>query len=873
MTQSYLELQGQERIGAKSIADTNYSEFKDLESDLVKQVNAQNDENTQAIIDSATNQATWYNKMISTPREGNIAKLSKIANLSGKLKTNVTAFNNWRETERIYNDYYKTLNTEGVDTLVSEQNAAEENLSIQETEALLTAKSLRLKKNSFLYIDAMDVLGLKSDFLNKKENARIFKDKYEPLLRETLTGVDFWIPDGQGGLKLANLASVTSPEDHAELDAIIDKIALNEFRKAGYNEGFIRKYLLNDLQGNAELRAQEWTKETVAGIKVGNQTKVNQGLINDLRDGNTEALLKDIRIREIDGDLSVAQAKAAAFAPLIRAAGSGGLSMKEIEGIGNFTFKDTTGKTQKLKDYWSGLYGQLEAAGQDYHTQKLNAGNNLVAAEQNAFVNSAINQWGKTGMTLESVNKTISDFESQWPGTPLPTKLTSARNKAEFPQGDDHEKRLNYNLREGIMIDRNDVALLPDNKRKEFLQKIGFQGNKTLKASLINAALDTTLAWSDPQATGITRHNNLIALGAVYDAAHDQVMQEYAGSELDMVSRLTRAEQAANSAVMAELERIHGTKDEWDKRGKQPTPLSKTFRKVNQIDEKQLNENELVNKVNSGIKNNTIDIQQDIPFSNEEIYLENGLKVLTDGAPLDDYWRRVTKGLKIAPYDFMLARLEATGYLDEHKINASFTVEPGVYSYKVGPGHTLRLIQSGNLLQQQQNLAEALGVLAESHNLNNGGYEAILDAGGNQVELSKPLSQHTVLELASILSKNPNYTFGMYNINKEILTNLLTDATKASKGDRIIIGDDQLFDEDFQNSLILANLRYNQQVALQNNSVDTTWLYDVRFTKEDLKELEDILPLLKDSPWSHIMNLQPDVASAWIKANSHLLNK
>ena len=175
-------------------------------------------------------------------------------------------------------------------------------------------------------------------------------------------------------------------------------------------------------------------------------------------------------------------------------------------------------------------------------------------------------------------------------------------------------------------------------------------------------------------------------------------------------------------------------------------------------------------------------------------------------------------------------------------------------------------MQSGTNLEKQKNLAEAMGVLAKANNLDKGGYSAVLDSTGNQIELEKPLEQHTIEELVGILNDNPGATFGMYNITAQQLKDLLLD--KES-----ILDADDIFDQDFQDALIFDSLRYQQQQHLSQGSTDTTWLYDIKYNKQDIKELEDILPLLKDHPFAHIATLLPDVASAFISQNSATINK
>ena len=872
MTKSYLEILGEQSLNSTDISSTNYQEFNDIENSLVKKVNANNDEFVRTVEQQSEQLVNWYNTAIGQG-ERNVTALSNIAQYSKSLKKSVEDFNTWRDNEKSFNEYRKRMEKGEPDPNITEQDAWEFKLALLEREGRLVENVLNEENEGFEAINARTIGGFTLEHIDSVQEAKQFKDRWYPIYRESASSHKFYLPDG----RQMSLNEATNPEDYLFISAQIDKLAILEFRKLGYKEGFIRKYVMRPMYDLEEDRFKEWKTETVAGIKAGVQLTEARGLINSLETDPTAIVMniENLELNKLDTPL----AKQKTLAPLLVAAENGLIDVEFVRNkVGNILITPRDGgKKVPLKDYWKEFYLPLENAAIKYQAEKLRAAKILNDAKEAAFVDGKLQGYkdNPSSFSVSNVQDDITEFKSLHPGRPVPSRLNDALTAAEYPESSDYENIIRSKAQDGIRVTQEELNRTSPEFQRRYKDSVEFQGDKNLKRLGINSYVGETLSWAAPGAIpgGILEYNILRKAEKAYDAAFEEEMLRTRGGNLSKDKRIDMAHATGLSKVEDKMEEIFCLKEDWEDKfdnNEARAAFIENLRKPDGGYAGELSQMRTdIENINNGIKNNTLDVQQSTPFEGELLHLNESIKAIKSGGAVPDFYRQISKGLKIAPYDLMLARLEATCMLEqliEDGYEVSFTSEPGEWSYKVGPGHTLRLMQSGTNLEKQKNLAEAMGVLAKANNLDKGGYSAVLDSTGNQIELETPLEQHTIEELVGILNDNPGATFGMYNITAQQLKDLLLD--KES-----ILDADDIFDQDFQDALIFDSLRYQQQQHLSQGSTDTTWLYDIKYNKQDIKELEDILPLLKDHPFAHIATLLPDVASAFISQNSATINK
>ena len=113
----------------------------------------------------------------------------------------------------------------------------------------------------------------------------------------------------------------------------------------------------------------------------------------------------------------------------------------------------------------------------------------------------------------------------------------------------------------------------------------------------------------------------------------------------------------------------------------------------------------------------------------------------------------------------------------------------------------------------------------------NGGIDAI-QKDGKYVELEKPLSQHTVAEIITLMESGHD-NFGLYGIRREGMIQLMQSLPTLDYT--------ALFDEPMQQKLLLARLRYKANNKLQYANADATYRRLINIPEEDREEYAKII--------------------------------
>ena len=135
----------------------------------------------------------------------------------------------------------------------------------------------------------------------------------------------------------------------------------------------------------------------------------------------------------------------------------------------------------------------------------------------------------------------------------------------------------------------------------------------------------------------------------------------------------------------------------------------------------------------------------------------------------------------------------------------------------------------------------------------NGGIDAI-QKDGKYVELEKPLSQHTVGEIITLMESGHD-NFGLYGIRREGLIQLMQTLPTLDFT--------ALFDERMQQKLLLARLRYKTNNKLTYGNADTTYRRLVNIPEEDREEYVKIIGEIP--PFLELDTLLPIAAKARVE--------
>ena len=143
-------------------------------------------------------------------------------------------------------------------------------------------------------------------------------------------------------------------------------------------------------------------------------------------------------------------------------------------------------------------------------------------------------------------------------------------------------------------------------------------------------------------------------------------------------------------------------------------------------------------------------------------------------------------------------------------------------------------------------------------NSEKGGYN-FLQSKGTDVTTETPLEEMSVLELATLAKENnysKDFKIGMYNISGSDLRTILEDLQRHDPTGSFL---NRKFDQDLQDELIflLYRSKLNQTKTLQGATAQT-WAQTFNVPIELAKELMDIYPFLKDTPYMQLQHLIPD---------------
>ena len=232
-------------------------------------------------------------------------------------------------------------------------------------------------------------------------------------------------------------------------------------------------------------------------------------------------------------------------------------------------------------------------------------------------------------------------------------------------------------------------------------------------------------------------------------------------------------------------------------------------------------------------------------------YLKSGGK-----SPKPYYYWKFTGGVNMAPELLLRHRLRSVGAMKENEYQLPEEVHLTVKeqrSIKNGsPSSVYKLTQKKKdinwMLREVQDDVAVDGEDGQPGK----GYDHIRNSNGDIVELIKPLSQHTVGEVADLI--NQGYTdFGMYGITNDGLRSIMLESP---------ITLDTPFDQNLQDLLILARLRQKAQQAQKYSTINDQYRRLVNINPNDEQQFLNIVGDLP--PYLQLSNLLPAVAKEMV---------
>ena len=246
-------------------------------------------------------------------------------------------------------------------------------------------------------------------------------------------------------------------------------------------------------------------------------------------------------------------------------------------------------------------------------------------------------------------------------------------------------------------------------------------------------------------------------------------------------------------------------------------------------------------------------INSSTPWPGEQEALLEAAKSYEDGSYKIPTYYTLFPSIKASPLQIMKHRLEATGILKEGKIEIPEEVnlkpsQAQLVTNKVTPSRTYRVTQENKdivwMLEQVQDKNAATP--------ENGGYVAIKDKNGDYVKLDKPLTEHSIAEVITLI--NEGYTdFGMFGITSAGLQSVIRESP-------ISLSD--TFDGATQDLLILTRLRQKARQAQKYSTLTDQYRRLVNINPADEKQFLEVVGELP--PYLRLSNLLPAVATEMV---------
>ena len=522
---------------------------------------------------------------------------------------------------------------------------------------------------------------------------------------------------------------------------------------------------------------------------------------------------------------------------------AGGFNRGEIEEIIHEPFFAHDGSQQTIAKYWpkqaqTMLNGVVAHETAQYEFEE----NNRKAQSEGVAFNQVelLRQKGRKGeVTIEDVNNSVTAWSAQTgrPRSEAPAILKDFRYSGISDDASLDQIYTNT-LANGGTLSESDIMALkdPDLKikyRNEMARRGGIGDDRK---SFLTKATDTHF------------QNKLGEDGRDLDwyFTNEAVKNRYAEKYeevLDKTGSPAQAKAAAQGAALDLLQQdVDGTKD-------------LTQRKLEPIDENFISN---VSRAQIALAKDPNLLNSSNPWKGEEVHLKMAAEYLKSGgkSPKPYYYWKFTGGVNMAPELLLRHRLRSVGAMKENEYQLPEEVHLTVKeqrSIKNGsPSSVYKLTQKKKdinwMLREVQDDVAVDGEDGQPGK----GYDHIRNSNGDIVELIKPLSQHTVGEVADLI--NQGYTdFGMYGITNDGLRSIMLESP---------ITLDTPFDQNLQDLLILARLRQKAQQAQKYSTINDQYRRLVNINPNDEQQFLNIVGDLP--PYLQLSNLLPAVAKEMV---------
>ena len=491
-----------------------------------------------------------------------------------------------------------------------------------------------------------------------------------------------------------------------------------------------------------------------------------------------------------------------------------------------------------IEEYWPKDAATLRKGVRAYQTGQVNEATENDKAKQDFWVHNRIKELRaqKEPITIDQRNKLQQDFSTEF-GIFDPAKIPSEIRNLEYAGvADDAEldRLFTHALANGHALTEKDIMSLTDPALKLKYRKVMAQRGGALdsRADFLKKAVDGHFNNKLGEAgRGTTDWFFTHAAAAkAYQTKYDEVIEQ-TGSH-------AQAESAAFNAVQSLLDADAAGKIDLSQRV--DIPIDESIPKD-------------ILKTSTALQKNPNLINSETLMPGEKAHLEQAAKYLKQESKIfPHFYTRLAPYTGMNRHQLIRHRLKLAGLLkdgevtlpEEEVLNTS-----QMRRIKYGsPGSAYQIIQ-----ETGEDASKLLTTVQDETAQAGAGYDHVRNNQGEIVELEKPLSQHTVGELIALLGEGYS-DFGMYGISNTDLREILGNMP---------VGIDEVFDQDAQDLLVLARLRYKAQKAQQYCTVNSDYRRTVNINRNDSAEFNSIVGDLP--PYLRLENMLAACSTELIK--------
>jgi len=873
----WLQNLGKSSITAGDISDTNYEEFNRLEHDNVKAVNEANDNFIKGLEEQSRASIQFYIQA----HANKFNQYKSLADLSKTAATVAPKVLELNESRKQYDKAFNNYITGKVDPEKLKQDEDDKAIDDASVAARKFFGSGAIKADAQTKWDIFTSDGRLTDKLDSVDDSYKLGGVYLENWMETARFEKIPIPAELGGGE----ASLDDAQANTPLFKYIQKelgiIYLNEARAAGYSDRFLRKYVTKPM---FERQQTELNNQEVAlgkALAVQQEQAIRQQFYQEIKTNRLTGVVNPKTVQNAINDLidssespmSRALARQIVFGWITDGINDESLEQEDITYIGNeqvqlhgsVTEKEPNGTFLAIKDpkLWGKEYSTISNLVMQKSTDKMNLETRNLQAQQNIIVTTLAKTVQEHGLNSKEGRDAIQLAKTQWNDqfapAPYPESLNNYIYALDNPiPTNDQIDLLTYNYNNHIPIPEEWIQRLSTPKlRQQWREK----AKTIMQTGWQNPAKEKGLEIFE---TLNKRTPTTYELGNLYRGSEKLFLEGYSESMKSTVGVGT-LEERIEAARVAGITKVDANIT--DLITKDPEHFLKVGMPTEESSKIAIGKNDLLQALQA---NPGIITSEELVSPNEETLLQSGLRYINgeiNTPPLE--WQVIAKqsGLGLNAHDLITARLEAVGMLPEG-VKAQYSNENGSVSLYEAPGGSYRIVlgaQGGDNTHLE--FAEAIGHLQV--NADKGGYDYFVEKG-KVIKTDIPLSEMTLGEVINKISvRNSDgiitgpkgeVKLGMYDISAGQLLNI---GAMLNRNDMAGTYLNRKFNQDLQDELIFLSFKekLDRNKTLQGASTQE-WAQTLNISKELAKELQDVYPMLINTPYLQIKHLLPDVAKA-----------